>query len=488
MILFPPSQRFQLPVEKNYTTLADIQQDIRDGVITVEDLVKRYLNNIEANQSLNVFLEVYTEEALAQARSLDQKFSTREVGKLAGLVVGIKDVICHKDHSVTCASKILIGFTSQFSATAVQRLLDEDAIIIGRQNCDEFGMGSSSENSSVGPVKNGLDTERVPGGSFGGSAVAVQMDLCQVSLGSDTGGSVRQPAAFCGVVGLKPTYSKISRYGLVAYASSFDAIGVLSKSLEDAATVLEIIAGQDDFDSTVSRQPVGNYAEVLSQQASRKKVGILSGVLNAPGLNEEIKSQTECVITGLKEQGHIVQEVSFDYLDYLLPAYYILMTAEASSNLSRYDGVRYGHSSTDANTLEAMYKKSRTEGFGNEVLWRMLLGTFVLSASYYDAYFNQAQKVRKLIKDQTESLLLEYDFLFSPTTPTTAFEIGEHQSPLEMYLADIFTVQASLAGLPAISIPVGKDKSGLPIGLQLMGSAFNEGDLLSFSKEIVSLS
>lgn len=476
-------------MENNYTTLADIQQDIRDGVITVETLVKHYLKNIKANQSLNVFIEVYEEEALAHAQTIDQKLREGSAGNLAGLIVGIKDVICQKDHAVTCGSQILKGFTSQFSATAVQRLTDEDAIIIGRQNCDEFAMGSSNENSSFGPVRNGAGSNRVPGGSSGGSAVAVQMDMCQISLGSDTGGSVRQPASFCGVFGLKPTYSRISRHGLVAYASSFDIIGVLSKSLEDAAMVLGFIAGPDDFDSTVSRQPVPNYTNELYRETEKKKIGVLSEVMRSPGLNMEIKAATEQVIAGLKEKGHVVEEVSFDFLDYLLPTYYILTTAEASSNLSRFDGVRYGYRSEDATTLEAMYKRSRTEGFGDEVLRRILLGTFVLSASYYDAYFTQAQKVRKLIKRQTEALLQEYDFLVSPTTPTPAFEIGENtQSPLEMYLADIFTVQASLAGVPAISIPVGKDTSGLPIGIQLVGSAFNEGDLLSFSKEVVSLS
>ncbi len=476
-------------MEKNYTTLADIQQDIRNGLITVETLVKHYLTNIEANASLNVFLEVYEDEALTQARAIDQKISGGEAGAMAGLVVGIKDVICYKDHVVTCGSQILKDFKSQFSSTVVHRLLDEDAIIIGRQNCDEFGMGSSNENSSYGPVKNGVDSSRVPGGSSGGSAVAVQMDMCQVSLGSDTGGSVRQPASFCGVYGLKPTYSRISRHGLVAYASSFDIIGVLSKSLEDAAVVLELIAGPDDYDSTVSREPVVNYSDVLSKSVDRKKIGVLSEVVNSPGLDEEVKNHTERVIEGLVRKGHIVEEISFNYLDYLLPTYYILTTAEASSNLSRFDGVRYGHRSEDATSLESMYKSSRSEGFGDEVLRRILLGTFVLSASYYDAYFTQAQKVRKLIKEKTELLLQDYDFLLSPTTPTPAFKLGENtQSPLEMYLADIYTVQASLAGVPALSVPVGTDQSGLPIGIQLVTGAFNEGELLCFSKEVVSLS
>ncbi len=487
--MLDPKSASQIDVEKNYTKLADIQQDISNGVITVEYLVKHYLKNIEANESLNAFLEVYQGEAIEQARKLDQKLAKGHGGKLAGLVVGIKDVICHKGHVLTCSSQILKDFTSQFTATAVQRLIDEDAIILGRQNCDEFAMGSSNEHSSFGPVKNGVDPDRVPGGSSGGSAVAVQMDMCQVSLGSDTGGSVRQPAAFCGVYGLKPTYSRISRHGLVAYASSFDTIGVLSKSPEDAALVLSCMAGPDEYDSTVSREAVTNYSLAMTESAGRKKIGVLSETLHLPGLDTQVKDATEKVIEGLKEAGHMVEEVTFEYIDHLLPVYYILTTAEASSNLSRFDGVRYGYRSSDTTTLETLYKKSRTEGFGIEVLRRILLGTFVLSANYYDAYYHQAQKVRRLIKERTESLLQNYDFLLSPTAPTPAFQIEENmRNPIEMYHADIFTVQASLAGVPAISIPADHNDNGLPIGIQLMGRAFNEAELLSFSKEVVSLS
>lgn len=476
-------------MDKNYAQLADIQRDIRNGVITVEALVRRYLKNIEVNKSLNVFLEVYEEEALAKARTLDQKLAKGDAGKLAGLIVGIKDVICHKGHSLTCGSQILKGFTSQFSATAVQRLIDEDAIIIGRQNCDEFAMGSSNEHSSYGPVRNGADPNRVPGGSSGGSAVAVQMAMCQVSLGSDTGGSVRQPAAFCGIYGLKPTYSRISRHGLVAYASSFDTLGILSRSPEDAAIVLGCIAGPDEYDSTISQKPIPDYTLQLSQPGGRKKIGVLSEALHSSVLDAAIKNTTEQVMAGLEEKGHLVEEVSFEYNDHLLPTYYILTTAEASSNLSRFDGVRYGHRSASDGTIETMYKKSRTEGFGSEVLRRILAGTFVLSASYHDAYFKQAQKVRRLIKERTESLLQDYDFIMLPTTPTLAFRLGENKkNTLKMYLADIFTVQASLAGVPAISIPVDQGTHGLPISVQLIAGAFNEGELLSFSKEVVSLS
>ena len=473
---------------ENYLRLADIQQDIREGAIDVEQLVQHYLANIKAQPDLNAFLEVFEKEAIQQAIRVDCKIKKGSAGKLAGLVVGIKDVICFRDHELTCASQILRGFQSQFSATAVARLLAEDAIIIGRQNCDEFGMGSSSENSSFGPVKNGADPNRVPGGSSGGSAVAVQMDMCQVSLGSDTGGSVRQPASFCGIFGLKPTYSRVSRHGLVAYASSFDCIGILSRSLEDAAIVLEVIAGEDEYDSTVSREPVPTFSNYHNQVIEPKTVGVISEIIHSSGINPDIKACINGVCRSLESKGHQVREVSFDLLDYLLPTYYILTSAEASSNLSRYDGVRYGYRSEEADTLVSMYKKSRTEGFGEEVIKRILLGTYVLSASYYDAYFTQAQKVRNLIRQQTESLLESCDFLLSPTTPTTAFRLGEHtQNPIEMYLEDIFTVQPSLSGLPAISIPVGEDSGGMPVGVQLVGGAFNEEELLSFSRELVSL-
>ena len=476
-------------MSKNFSSLAEIQQQIKENQLSVGQLVDHYLSNIEShNASLNVFLEVFAEEAKQRASEIDQKLADGNAGRLAGLVVGIKDVICFKEHELTCGSQILKGFESQFTATAVQRLLDEDAIIIGRQNCDEFAMGSSSENSSFGPVKNGMGKDRVPGGSSGGSAVAVQMDMCQVSLGSDTGGSVRQPAAFCGVYGLKPTYSRVSRYGLTAYASSFDIIGVLSKSVEDAALTLEIIAGEDEYDSTVSREPVDTYTQYPAAPEKKYTVGVIADILNSEGLDPEIKERTNEVLDGLRAAGHTVKEVSFDMLDYILPTYYILTTAEASSNLSRYDGVKYGYRSSEKETLEAMYKNTRTEGFGEEVLRRILLGTFVLSASYYDAYFTQAQKVRKIIQKKTLDILAECDFIISPTTPGTAFELGENtQNPLEMYLADIYTVQASLAGVPAMSIPKGTDSSGMPIGIQLVTKAFQELELLAFSQQVAEL-
>ncbi|MTI29990.1 Asp-tRNA(Asn)/Glu-tRNA(Gln) amidotransferase subunit GatA, partial [Xanthovirga aplysinae] len=456
---------------KNYVSLTQIREDIHLGNTSCAELVEYYLGNIKKKSHLNAFLEVYEEEAREHAKEVDKKIAEGTAGKLAGMVVGLKDVLCQQDKGLQASSKILDGFKSQFTGTAVQRLIEEDAIIIGRQNCDEFAMGSSNENSAFGNVLNDADNDRVPGGSSGGSAVAVQADLCQVSLGSDTGGSVRQPAAFCGVIGLKPTYSRISRYGLVAYASSFDSIGIFSKSMEDNALVLEVIAGADEFDSTVSKEEVPAYSKHLSFD-KKVKVAYIKETLESEGLNEEIKAKTLEKIEFLKKEGHTVEAVDFPLLEYLLPTYYILTTAEASSNLSRFDGVKYGYRSPAAENLEELYKKTRAEGFGEEVKRRIMLGTFVLSASYYDAYYTKAQKVRRMIKDRTQELLSDFDFIVLPTTPTSAFKIGEHSSnPLEMYLADLFTVQANVSGMPAISIPNGTDQNGLPIGLQVMTNA-----------------
>jgi aspartyl-tRNA(Asn)/glutamyl-tRNA(Gln) amidotransferase subunit A len=472
---------------KTYHSLAGIKDDLASGNLTCADLVNTYLQNIHKHASLNALVEVYEQEAKEMAQKVDQKIKAGTAGKLAGMVITLKDVLCHKDHGLQAGSHILDKFTSQFNGTAVQRLLDEDAVIIGRNNCDEFAMGSSNENSYFGPVKNAIDTSRVPGGSSGGSAVAVQADMCLVSLGSDTGGSVRQPAAFTGILGLKPTYGRISRYGLVAYASSFDSIGVFAKSVEDIALVLEVIAGADEFDSTASKHPVPAYSQSLELN-SKMKVAYIKETLNSEGLNPEIKEATLQTIQKLKDQGHEIEEVEFPLLDYLLPTYYILTTAEASSNLSRFDGVRFGYRSPNAATLEAMYKNTRSEGFGEEVKRRILLGTFVLSASYYDAYYTKALKVRRIIKETTEKLLSDYDFLVMPTTPTTAFKLGEHSSnPIELYLADIYTVQASVCGFPAISIPNGSDKAGLPIGFQIVGKPFSEDKILAFSRYILGM-
>ena len=471
---------------KAYSSLSEIREDLTKGAVSCKKLTEHYISNIKQKKHLNAFLEIFEEEALKRAEEVDAKLAAGKAGKLAGMVVGIKDVLCYKNHSLQASSKILDGFVSQFTGTAIQRLIDEDAIIIGRQNCDEFAMGSSNENSALGNVLNEIDNERVPGGSSGGSAVAVQADLCLASLGSDTGGSVRQPAAFCGLVGLKPTYSRISRYGLIAYSSSFDCIGIITKSVDDAALLLEVIAGGDNYDSTVSHKEVPAYSKKLSF-TKKARIGYLQESVDSKGLNDEIRANTIKTFDVLKKDGHEVVPVRFPLLEYILPAYYILTTAEASSNLSRYDGVKYGYRSKNIKDLESMYKKTRAEGFGEEVKKRIMLGTFVLSASYYDAYYTKAQKVRRVIKEETEKLFSEFDFLVIPTTPTTAFKIGEKtEDPIAMYLADLFTVQANLSGIPAISIPNGKDSKGLPIGIQVMSKAFGEEDLLAFSKYLLN--
>lgn len=471
------------------SALTNSSLNLINGTQTCVSRVTRFLDNIHKKKHLNVFLSVYGQEALDRAQQIDEKIHKGTAGKLAGLVVGLKDVLCYKDHPLQASSKILDGFVSQFNATAVQRLLDADAIIIGRQNCDEFAMGSSNENSAFGPVLNELDNTRVPGGSSGGSAVAVMADLCDVSLGSDTGGSVRQPAAFCGILGLKPTYSRISRHGLIAYGSSFDCIGIFGKEIEVLAQVLEVISGSDEYDSTVSQKSVPSYlAELNSSTKKKYKVAYLKDALESEALQPEIKTLISEKINKLKAEGHSVEGIDFPLSDYVLPTYYILATAEASSNLSRFDGVRYGFRSNNVSDLSSLYKKTRSEGFGKEVERRILLGTFVLSASYYDAYYTKAQKVRRLIREKTKELVTKYDFIISPTTPTTAFKIGAHTSnPVEMYLADLFSVQANVAGVPAISIPCGNDKQGLPIGLQVTANDFEESKLFQFSQVIRNL-
>ncbi|HMP99182.1 MAG TPA: Asp-tRNA(Asn)/Glu-tRNA(Gln) amidotransferase subunit GatA, partial [Cyclobacteriaceae bacterium] len=465
----------------SYADYRDIRQALISGKITCVDLVEHHLNKIELHAQLNAFIAVYADEARLNAKAIDQKIKAGKAGKLAGMVVGIKDVLAYKDHGLEASSKILKGFVSQYNATAVQRLLDEDAIIIGRQNCDEFAMGSSNENSAHGHVRNAADTSRVPGGSSGGSAVAVQAGMCQVSLGSDTGGSVRQPAAFCGVIGLKPTYSRISRHGLVAYASSFDCIGIFSKNIYDNALVLEVIAGEDEYDSTVSRKAVDTYTASIPE-SSAYRICYYKNIIDTAGLQPEINQAFKNSLEKLKTAGHTVEAVEFDLMDYLLPTYYILITAESSSNLSRYDGVRYGQRSKNFTNLESMYKQTRSEGFGKEVQRRIMLGTFVLSASYYDAYYAQAQKVRQVIRSKTKALLSDYDFILLPSTPTTAFPLAAHSAnPIEMYLADIFTVQANVAGISAISIPAGKNEKGPPLGFQIMGNDFDEAKLFNFA-------
>jgi len=385
-----------------YENFKKYQSQIKHGEISLLKTVEDFLERIEEHKDLNVFLEVYADEAIADAKVIEEKIKNGRGGKLAGMVIGIKDVLAYKNHGLQAGSKILDGFKSQFTATAVQRLIDEDAIIIGRQNCDEFAMGSSNENSAFGPVKNFADKTRVPGGSSGGSAVAVQAGLCHASIGTDTGGSVRQPAGFCGVVGLKPSYSRISRWGLAAYASSFDCVGPIAGSVADVALLLEVMAGQDQFDSTVYPHPTEQFSE-FSGEKKVYKIGYFKEALESEGLDNEVKTLTEQRLQALKNVGHELVPLSFPKLKYLLPTYYILTMAEASSNLNRYDGIRFGHRSNAGKNLEELYKKSRGEGFGKEVKRRIMLGTFILSADYYDAYYTKAQKVRSIIKAETEA-------------------------------------------------------------------------------------
>jgi aspartyl-tRNA(Asn)/glutamyl-tRNA(Gln) amidotransferase subunit A len=471
-----------------FKNINEYQAALLAGEQSCVQAVQYYLDQINKHQDLNAFIEVFAEDALARAKTLDQVSQKNQlVGKLHGVVIGIKDVLCYKDHKVSAASHILENYTAIYSATAIEKLLAEGAIIIGRQNCDEFAMGSSNENSAYGPVKNAMNTDLVSGGSSGGSAVAVQAGLCMLSLGSDTGGSVRQPAAFCGVVGLKPSYGMISRYGLIAYASSFDQIGIFSSNIEDAALVLEVIAGADNFDSTVSDKPVPSFSKTIHSEGTPTKVAYFKETLSHPGLDPEIKQQTEAYLDELSAKGYMVEAVDFSLLPYLVPTYYVLTTAEASSNLSRFDGIRFGHrTSKPLDDLTELYKLSRTEGFGEEVQRRILLGSFVLSAGYFDAYFTKAQQVRQQLVDLTNRLFSQYDIIVSPTVPSTAFELGRHQhSATEMFLADIYTVYANLVGIPAISIPLFKHSNGMPFGLQVMSQSFNETALLQFSKKMM---
>jgi aspartyl-tRNA(Asn)/glutamyl-tRNA(Gln) amidotransferase subunit A len=469
--------------------------------------VDAYLEKIAANQSLNAYLEVYADEARQKARQLDEKRRNGSpIGRLHGVIVALKDVISYKDHGLTAASKILGGYTAIYHATAVEKLLQEEAIIIGRNNCDEFAMGSTNEHSAYGKVLNARGSNRVPGGSSGGSAVAVQAGMCMVSLGSDTGGSVRQPADFCGVVGLKPSYGRVSRYGLIAYASSFDQIGIFGRCISDVARVLEVISGEDEYDSTVKRG--AGFAGVWKDNAGAEspdgrkdaagaespdgwkgepgrkyRIAYFKEAFDHPGLDPEIRAAIVARMEEWRQAGHTVEGIDFELLDYIVPAYYVLTTAEASSNLARFDGIRYGYR-TPENGLELteFYRRTRSEGFGREVKRRILLGTFVLSAGYYEAYFTKAQQVRKLLVDRTELIFKNFDIILLPTSPTTAFPIGEKMSdPIAMYLADIYTVYANLTGIPGISLPLFTHTNGMPFGVQAMTSRFNELSLFQFS-------
>jgi aspartyl-tRNA(Asn)/glutamyl-tRNA(Gln) amidotransferase subunit A len=469
-----------------FTTIHEYQQSLFTGTTSCTATINIYLQRIKQLERLNAFTEVYAEEVLERAAWLDtNRIAGKKPGKLHGVVVALKDVICYKDHKATAASKILDSYVAIYNSTAVQRLLDEDAIIIGCCNCDEFAMGSTNENSFYGNVLNALDESKVPGGSSGGSAVAVQAGLCMVSLGSDTGGSVRQPADFCGIVGLKPTYGRISRYGLIAYASSFDQIGVFGNNIGDVSLLLEVIAGADDYDSTSLQNPVPAYAKEVNNDSENRKyrIAYFEEAINHPSLDGEIAEGIKALISQLKNDGHTVAPVKFDLLDYIVPAYYVLTTAEASSNLNRFDGIRYGHVTKEKPAdLNEFYKLNRSEGFGKEVQRRIMLGTFVLSAGYYDAYFSKAQQVRRMLVDKTNEIFNSFDAVILPTCPSTAFTIGEKtDDPIAMYLADIYTVFANLTGLPGISIPLFKHSNGMPFGLQVITNKLSEVTLLQLS-------
>lgn len=469
-----------------YDNLPALHTALRAGQTTCAAQLEGYLARIAARPSLNAFLEVFPESARAQAQQIDSLIQAKGLegaGPLAGLILGIKDNIVYQDHSVTASSKILGGFKSLFTATALQRLIDAGAIVIGRLNCDEFALGSSNENSAYGPVRNPWNEAHVPGGSSGGSAAAVAAGLCMATLGTDTGGSVRQPASFCGVPGIKPTYGRVSRYGAIACASSFDQIGVFAHTVADCGAILQVMSGNDPLDTTSAHQPVGNI--IPSDGSQTYRVAILQGTLDVGGLDLEVAAAANQLISDLKAAGHTVETVPFPYLDVLVPTYYVLMAAELSSNLARFDGIRYGYRATQFGSLDELYRRSRTEGFGTEVKRRIMLGTFVLSSGYYDAYYTKAQQVRRLLRDATRDILTQYDFILTPTAPSPAFPIGEKANdPIAMYLSDIFTVHANLAGVPGISFPYAQHSNGLPIGMQLLAGSFQEAKLLQLAHQI----
>jgi aspartyl-tRNA(Asn)/glutamyl-tRNA(Gln) amidotransferase subunit A len=461
----------------------DIQSNILSGQQKMSTLVEAYLDAIEKTSDYNVFLEVYPTEALNKAKALDERLKKgQKTGKLTGMIVSVKDVLCQKGKRVEAASAMLKDFKSLFTATAIQRLLDEDAIIIGRVNCDEFAMGSSNENSVYGPVKNPIAPNLVPGGSSGASAASVNLDTCTISIGSDTGGSVRQPAAFCGVKGFKPSYGRISRHGLIAYASSFDQIGILGKDDTAIKLALEVMEGSDEWDATCT-----DFEKFLYKQEAALKLAWMPNLVHHPGMDPAIKEETLAAIQKIKAAGYQVEEVEFPYIDFVIPTYYILTTGEASTNLSRYDGIRYGHHVANPSELDTLYKQNRSEGFGKEVKRRIMLGTFVLSAGQYDAFFGKAQRVRGLLKNKMETIFEEYQVVIGPVSPVRPWRIGEKLAdPVAVYLSDIYTVLANLCGMPAMSIPLNIADSPFA-SLQLMGPRGSDFDLLALSEELSSV-
>jgi aspartyl-tRNA(Asn)/glutamyl-tRNA(Gln) amidotransferase subunit A len=467
----------------SYSSIEQYHNLLIKGGSTCESAVAFFLTQIEATKSLNIYVNVYAKEALEQARLLDNWRAAnpnKPLGKLHGVVVSLKDVICYKHHPVTAASKMLAGFESQYNATVVEKLLAEEAIIIGHVNCDEFAMGSGNENSVYGATLNGINPQHIPGGSSGASAVAVQQKTCMISLGSDTGGSVRQPADHCGVVGYKPSYGKVSRYGLIAYASSFDQIGILAHNVADVSATLEVIAGADAFDTTLDTARVTTEAASTS---GTKKLAYFTEAIQHPMLDAEIKKSFLAKVESIKANGHQVAEISMPLLEYLVPTYYVLTTAEASSNLNRYDGVRYGHrTNKELSSLNEFYIDNRTEGFGKEVKKRIMLGSFVLSSGYYDAYFTKAQQVRQLLVQFTQTVFEQFDFILMPNVPSTAPKLGDKdKDPMAVYLADIYTVFANLVGIPAIALPLGVHSNGLPYGIQCLAASMADEVLLRFA-------
>lgn len=461
----------------------ELQKKIKDRELNVIDVTKRYIEKIrELNSVLGAYITVCEDEALEQAEIIQKRIENGEpVGKLAGVPIAIKDNICTKGIKTTCASKMLENFVSPYDATVIELLKKEDAIILGKCNMDEFAMGGSTENSAFMLTRNPHDLTRVPGGSSGGSAVAVAGKIAPAALGSDTGGSIREPASFCGIVGLKPTYGLISRYGLVAFASSLDQIGPMTKDVRDSAYILNIIAKHDEKDSTSVKQEKTDYMNALKNDIKNMKIGVPKEFLGE-GINEEVKNNIIESVKKIKAMGAEVEECSLEFTNCAVAIYYILACAEASSNLGRFDGVRYGYRTKEFNSLKELYTNSRSEAFGPEVKRRIMLGTYVLSAGYYDAYYKKALQMRSLVSNEFNRLFSKYDALIIPTVPTTAFKIGEKvNNPLQMYLSDICTVMVNIAGLPGISIPSGKDSNNMPIGLQIIGDKFKEEKILQIA-------
>ena len=467
-------------------TLAQLRAKIVAGSTKATDLAASYYDRIATvNPRLNVYLSLSKERAFAQAERVDALAAKGDpLPPLAGIPIGIKDVLVMRGAPATAGSKILQGYRPPYDATAVTRLEAAGGVLLGKLNCDEFAMGSSTENSAYGPVRNPVDTERVPGGSSGGSAAAVAANLAVATLGSDTGGSIRQPASFCGVVGVLPTYGRVSRYGLIAFASSLDRIGPFAGNVRDAATLLGVIAGHDPKDATSSAAPVPDYAAESDKPVEGLRIGVPAEYF-AEGLDPEVRASIEKGIDDLKAAGCTVQPVSLPHTRYAIPTYYLVATAEASANLARFDGVRYGHRSAASENLSAMYSHSRDEGFGAEVKRRILLGTYALSAGYYDAYYLKAQQVRRLLAEEFLRAFAEVDAIVTPTAPTPAFKLGEKTGdPLAMYLADIYTVTASLAGICGVTVPCGKTQAGLPVGMQVLATHLNEGTAFRVARAV----